>query len=271
MKLTFNILFITTLLSFSVVNAQDFQGVATYKSHRKFDMKNDDGKIGSEMQKNLEEQLRKQFQQEYTLNFTRNESTYKQNEKLEAPMPSNGGITITVANGSDIIYKNIKERRFTNQTEIYGKQFLIKDTLEDRKWELLNETKNIGEYTCFKAQLKTEVKTQGLNEDNAVETIMKEIITTAWYTPQIPVSNGPGAFFGLPGLILEINEGKLTLACSKIVINPTEVISIDEPKKGKQVTQQDFDDIREKKMKEMMEHSGTRTKSGGAIIMSSGG
>ena len=49
---------------------------------------------------------------------------------------------------------------------------------------------------------------------------MKEITISAWYTPQIPVSAGPGNYHGLPGLILEVNDGSETVICSKIVINP---------------------------------------------------
>jgi GLPGLI family protein len=30
------------------------------------------------------------------------------------------------------------------------------------------------------------------------------VVTTAWYTPQIPVSNGPRNYHGLPGLIMEV-------------------------------------------------------------------
>lgn len=275
MKLHFTFIAIFLFLIVAKLSAQDFQGIATYKSHRKFDFNTDDSKsdskVSAELQKQLEDQIRQQSQQEYTLNFNRNESIYKKNEKLAAPVPSRGGITITMSDGSDVRYKNLKEQRFTNQTEVYGKQFLIKDSLKIRKWKLLNETKNIGQYTCFKAQLTEEIKIQTMTEETGIETVMKEKVTTAWYTPQIPVSNGPAEFFGLPGLILEINDGKLTLICSKIVINPEEIITIAEPKKGKEVTQQEFNEIMEKKNKEMMDQMNSRSKSGGAIIFSSGG
>ena len=78
-------------------------------------------------------------------------------------------------------------------------------------------------------------------------------ITTAWYTPQIPVSNGPEEFGGLPGLILEINDGKLTIVCSEIVLNPLDKIEIKEPTKGKEISQKDFDKLQKEKSKEMME------------------
>ena len=52
-------------------------------------------------------------------------------------------------------------------------------------------------------------------------TVTKETQTvTAWYTPQIPVSNGPEEFQGLPGLILELSYDSQTILCSKISLKP---------------------------------------------------
>lgn len=254
-----------TVLAFFLVNpilAQDFQGIATYKSHRKFDIKVGDNNHDSAMQKQIQEQLRKQFQKEYTLTFNKYESIYKQNEKLDTPSPSSSGIQIQISGGSDIMYKNVKENRYTSKTEIFGKLFLIKDSLSHKQWELVNETKNIGDYTCYKAVFKDEVTSQTFNDKGEIEKITKEIITTAWYTPQIPINNGPKNFNGLPGLILEINDGKLTLICSKIILNPKEKIEIKEPKKGKIVNQGKFDEIMDKKTKEMMERVHSRKGDG---------
>jgi GLPGLI family protein len=38
----------------------------------------------------------------------------------------------------------------------------------------------------------------------------KDVTITAWYTPEIPVNQGPENW-GLPGLILEINDGKTVM------------------------------------------------------------
>ncbi len=247
-----NYVYILLLLFTTSVIAQNFQGVATYKSHRKVNLKMGNKEMSDDMQKQIQEQLRKQFQQEYTLTFNKHESIYKKEEKLDAPNPVQSGITIKVSQGSDILYKNMKEGRFSNKSEIYGKVFLIKDTLTNRKWELVNETKNIGNYTCFKAVFKDEYTTETLTEMGEIEKVTKPRITTVWYTPQIPINNGPAEYFGLPGLILEMNDGDLTLVCTKIVLNPAENVKIVEPIKGKEVTQKEFDDIREKKSKEMM-------------------
>ena len=92
--------------------------------------------------------------------------------------------------------------------------------------------------------------------------VPKEIEVTAWYTMQIPVSQGPAEYWGLPGLILEVNAGKTTILCSKIVMNPTEKNEIKKPSKGKEVTKQEYNDIIKKKMEEMREMYGGRNRRG---------
>lgn len=275
MNTIIRVLVMALTVVFTTVNAQDFQGIATYKSHRKVDLKMDNEKMSNEMQEQLAAQLREQFQQTYTLKFTKNESFYKKEEKLSKPNPmaNKGGITITVSESTDILYKNLRERRYTMETEIYGKAFLIKDSIEDKKWELSNETKNIGEYTCYKAVYKDSINTTTFSDDGKIEKVKKERQTIVWYTPQIPVSNGPSDFGGLPGLILEVNEGDLTLICSKIVINPEESFEINEPDKGKVVSQLKFDEIMEKKEKEMMERFRPRrgSKKGERTMITIGG
>lgn len=261
----------TAIALATCVMAQDFQGVATYKSHRKFDFKVGENNENSEMKKQIQAQLRKQFQREYTLTFNKNETIYKKVEELEKPQPMASGIVIKVEDGSDIMYKNLKENRYVNKTEIMGKLFLIKDSLNSRKWELTNETKNIGAYTCFKAIYKDSITTQTLSEEGVLTKKKEQRTTTAWYSPQIPVNSGPEDFHGLPGLILEINDGKLTLVCSKIVLNPKEKLKIEEPTKGKIVSQEKFDDIMEKKNKEMMEAFQSRRGDGENVMIRIGG
>ena len=58
---------------------------------------------------------------------------------------------------------------------------------------------------------------------------MSDIV--AWYSPQIPISQGPLEYWGLPGLILEVNVGNTTILCSKIVMNPDEKSKIKAPEK----------------------------------------
>jgi GLPGLI family protein len=170
------------------------------------------------------------------------------------------------------------------EQEFFGKQFLVKDSLPKLEWKMGTETKQIGQYLCFKAtatkksndtdfmnfrrrdRANEEEKKEGEVAKDSSKTnnpmdeieIPKEIEVTAWYTPQIPVNQGPDEYWGLPGLILEVNAGRTTILCSKIVINPQEKEAIQVLTKGKVVTKQEYNDIVKQKIEEMRENFGGR-------------
>ena len=280
MKQTFTL--ITALLLTSLISAQGFQGKATYKSKRKIDIKLDSTQMESDMHKKMMDMLKKQFEKTFILNFNKNESIYKEDEKLSKPQgPGDMEMLMINTGGSDILYKNTKDGRYTNQNDVFGKIFLIKDKLEKLDWTLGKETKNIGEYTCYNATIKREIEIfesgisingdKDLDTEREKEPELKEITITAWYTPTIPVNNGPGNYHGLPGLILEINDGTETIICSQIVLNPKNEITIKEPDNGKQVTQEKYETIIEKKMKEMNERRSFNSDDGENIEIIIGG
>ncbi len=93
--------------------------------------------------------------------------------------------------------------------------------------------------------------------------VPKEVLVTAWYTPQVPVGQGPGEYSGLPGLILELNVYRTTLLCSKIVMNPKEADKIEAPTKGKEVTREEYRKIVKEKTDEMRENFRGRGGRGG--------
>ena len=140
------------LVSSITISAQEFQGIATYKTQRKLDIKIDSTQVGG-MHDEIMAMLKKQFEKTYTLTFNKEESTYKEDESL-AP-PSAGGSMVFISNmdGSGELYKNIKRQRYVKQSDLFGKVFLIQDSLKTNSWELHGDTKNIGSYSCFKATL----------------------------------------------------------------------------------------------------------------------
>ncbi|MEO1030228.1 MAG: GLPGLI family protein [Bacteroidota bacterium] len=258
------VLVLTLTMVFTAVNAQDFQGVATYKTQRQVDIKLDSTQANAEMQERMLEMMKKQFQKTFKLTFNKEESTYKQDEELSKPQVGGGEFQVVMiggGGGSDVLYKNTKEQRYAEQVDTYGKIFLVKDDIKKIDWKLGSETKFIGEYQCYKATFTKMVpKPMQMSSADTDEDIdldaereMEERTVTAWYTPQIPVNNGPDDYQGLPGLILEVHDGKLTIICNKIVLNPKERIDISEPTKGKEVNQEKYDEIMDKKRKEMME------------------
>jgi len=292
-------LFKTLILMFMVSGLyaqKDFQGLATYKTLTKLGNVNSEDNlaksgVSAEMQATILAAIKKGSQQTYTLEFDKGQSIYKKEEKLSAPQPNSSGFSIsissTTAAGGDILYKNIKENRYTSSNESYSKLFLVQDELQKHDWKLENETKNIGQYTCYKAT-KTITKTvivssftsfsvndkksnKDDDEEKEPETKEETVTITAWYTPQIPVGTGPDIYHGLPGLILEVNDGRTTTICSKIVLNPKNKIEIKEPKKGKKVNQSEFNAIVKKKNEELREQFRSRGSRGGVIFQEIGG
>ena len=257
--------------------AQDFSGRATYKTHRKSSFELDSTTIAANpgIQEQMEAQMRKMFQKTFTLDFTKSESMYKEEQELEAPKgPSaNGGVMVMMMDGngsSDILYKNISENRMANKTELMGKVFLIKDNLEAYDWKLTGEAKNIGNYTCYKAVYEKEeedIQIDMIDGEVKEEKVTKKRTLVVWYTTDVPVSNGPNNYGGLPGLILEVNDGDLTIVCSELVLNPKEAKEIKEPVKGKIVTRKKFAEISLEKTKEMMNRYRSRDGKGIEIKM----
>ena len=265
---------ILVLLTISTFAQKDFQGKAYYFSKTTLDMENFGGREMSEQQKKqIAERMKSMFEKTFILTFNKEESIYKEEEKLEAPGGGMrfGGFSMT---GGDQ-YKNVKENKMLIENEFFGKQFLIDDELPKLDWVMTGETKQIGQYMAMKATAvkklddtdfmsarrrnrdnenteKTKDSTKTENPMDDFE-IPKEQTITAWYTPQIPINQGPGEYWGLPGLILEVSAGRTVILCSKIVMNPDEKEDIKRPSKGKQVTQEEYSEIIKKKMEEMRE------------------
>lgn len=273
-----------------ITKAQDFQGVAYYESKTTMDMNfgGRENQMSEEQKKQIQERLKSMLEKTFVLTFNKTEASYLEEEKLETP--GQGGFRMPGFSMAGKYYKNIKEKRYANQMEMFGKIFLIKDSLPQLQWQLGTETKKIGNYTCYKAtaikpidsldfrsmrprRQRSENKQEGEKAKDTTKTrslfdmvdIPKEVEIVAWYTPEIPVNNGPGEYWGLPGLILEVSADRTTILCSKIVINPKDKENINEPNKGKEVTQKEFNETMLKKVEEMRENfraGGSRRRGG---------
>jgi GLPGLI family protein len=291
---------VLSLTTFMATAQKDFQGMAVYESKTSTAefAKNFDGNkdMTPEMKNQIMERMKKMFEKTFVLNFDKSASIYKEEEKLDAPGQGGGGrMMASFMGGGGTYFKNVKEKQYTVDKEVFGKEFLIKDSLPNLKWVLSDESKKIGDYTCFKAtavkeasktdfrnfrrkkeepkkdteEVKTDEKaTEEKKEEKKTNffaeiDMPKEVTVTAWYCPEIPVNQGPDEYWGLPGLIMEVNDGKTVIMCSKLVLNVKEKIEIKAPTGGDKVTQKEYDDIMIKKMKEMSEMGGGPGSRGG--------
>lgn len=270
MKKLLVLLFVTSL-SYS----QEFQGKAYYFSKTIFsdDLKEENSeskkKVDPAFEKALQEALKEASEKSYLLTFNKSECIYEQEQQLEKPKAASGEmqISVSISSSEGRKYINAKNKTSSIEDAILGKEFIIVENIEKPDWKLVDETKKIGDYTCFKAKLTIPVSDKQkkeyeefLKKEEIKSSLFKmeepkEKIITAWYTPEIPVSFGPNNYWGLPGLILEINEPETIILCSKVVLN-SKGTTIKIPNKGQKVSQKEFDAIQKKKYDSMKDENG---------------
>ncbi len=171
---------------------------------------------------------------EYLMDFNKTASIYKEKPRLDKPGGFGGG------RPSRVLYKNIKTHRYTQLRPLMQQVYLIKDSLPKYHWKTTNESKTIGKYMVVKAEAD-------YNEKG------KKKHLTAWFTPEIPISNGPDKFGGLPGLIIELNNNNEEVYLLKeLMVNPKNKVEIKAPEKGKVVDEKTFKIEAEKLRKKMM-------------------
>jgi len=274
--------------SINLFAQKDFLGKAYYETKTTIDMSSfGGGQLSEERKKQMAERMKGALEKTYILIFNQSESLYKEEERLEAPKQG-GGMRFAMMNVSGgAYYKNLKTQQVLQENEFFGKQFLIKDSLPKLDWKLESETKTIGQYICFKAttlikkssarDLSNFMRRPPENEKSkdssdiiSDENNKDKVVVTAWYTPQIPVNQGPDNYWGLPGLILEVSSERTTILCSKIILNPSNKESIRVPSKGKEVTQEEYDAIVKKKSEEMADMFRSR-RGGGSDSRGGGG
>jgi GLPGLI family protein len=87
------------------------------------------------------------------------------------------------------IYKGVPEGKLSFTQKIVKDKIKYIEDLNQFQWEILPETKEVLGYQVQKA-------TTSFSGRDYI----------AWFTPEIPITDGPYKFNGLPGLILEISD-----------------------------------------------------------------
>ena len=162
---------------------------------------------------------------------------------------------------------NLLNIKFKEEVSIIFEDFTwfgkVKNKLQNFNWVLLNETKKIGNYNCNSAQIIIPVTKEEQeafeqevleNETNKTNFIKPEKptdkIINVWYTVEIPISNGPEEYWGLPGLILEVSDGETIILCTKVVLNSKKT-KIKMPKEKNLIQQSEYDKIVDNKLEEL--------------------
>tara|TARA_B100001093_G_scaffold333426_1_gene318384 strand:+ start:4955 stop:5764 length:810 start_codon:yes stop_codon:yes gene_type:complete len=261
-------LFLMTLLGFSLfitsekIDALEVQGEAYYFSKSKLDLGNWAARMSEAQKKQMQARLKNRLEKTYILSFNSKESIFEEQERVDAISGATDSWGSNFTRGKQ--YKNVEANQLIQTQEFYGKRFLVKDELQSIEWSLGTEAKQIGDYMCFKATATIPTSELSwynfswadLNKSEDDNQGMTEV--EAWYTLQIPIKQGPAEYWGLPGLILEVSAGNTVMLCSQIVLNSKEVVDIEAPSKGKEITKIDYRKTIQMKMVEMRDNRGRR-------------
>ncbi|AKA35476.1 GLPGLI family protein [Flagellimonas lutaonensis] len=132
-------------------------------------------------------------------------------------------------------YINRRDSIYFTKKHFSGQDFRV--TLKPKKWEISKETKLICGFKCQKATSVDKIK-------NSKGEFVFDI--TAWFCTDLPSFFGPAGYFGLPGLILELDNGKIKLTATKIMFDDSGDIMVKPFKKGIMLSEQEYDSIVEK-------------------------
>lgn len=242
-----NCIILLLLLVSSTCFSQNFSGEAIYQSKKqtKYSVNSTD-----ERERRKAIRLSRLHEKEMRLVFNENKSFYKEIQTLKAKENAayKAGALSLGGFSSNGIYKNLQDTAYVEQREFLGKLLLVKDKLPKIDWTLTKESKTIGKYVVIKATAPVSIDVDNFKVPK--KNVKGTFIATAWFTPQIPVSQGPELFYGLPGLILEMHILDTTILCTKITLNKEVDKNLKPSTGGQEVTLEEYNNIVFKKLEE---------------------
>ncbi|MBF0597506.1 GLPGLI family protein [Faecalibacter rhinopitheci] len=248
------ILFLSAIVISSLTFAQQEKIEVTYTSRlilpEDFTFQPPGGGNGRQMPKEMMEQMMKRIQepQESTLTIFGDQSNYKAIEKISNDQQNGGGpggrggMRMMRFGGSDNVFKNISTKSYMKEVNMMSKTYTVKDDLPNFDWKLTRETRTILGNEARKATAEKDGK-----------------VITAWYSTKIPAKNGPENYWGLPGLILEVEseieqgpiKGKKIIVISDIKTS-NDKKAIEMPKAKTTITEAEYEKL-QKEQRERFE------------------
>lgn len=155
-------------------------------------------------------------------------SSFEQIEPEEELSDDHGPKIILVSSDyseeSVSVYKNLADMSVTELKDLLARTYSITHPLPRYQWNVSTESKEIMGLQAYKATIGDSI--------------------TAWFCPTIPVQDGPGLYCGLPGLILDLEDGQTIYSCTAINTNSTR--EVEKPKRAKVVTVEEFEELRKR-------------------------
>ncbi|MFT3674530.1 MAG: GLPGLI family protein [Chitinophagaceae bacterium] len=118
------------------------------------------------------------------------------------------------------VYNDYSAGTTVTQKPVFEETFLVQDSLQNIRWKITSDTRNIAGFECRKA----------------VGIMYDTVAVFAFYTDEIMVSGGPEGIHGLPGMILGVGIPRLhtTWFATKVSLTP-DLKQLAPASKGKKV------------------------------------
>lgn len=157
------------------------------------------------------------------LKYHKQMALFKAKNKIMPPDSFNA-IQVASLNSiqNSLIFISLLDSTVTKNISFNSKNYNVNENFP--QWQITTESIMIQDFLCFKAVL----------EDNP------KIV--AWFTPDLNFSIGPRGYTGLPGLILQLDTGYVTLVCKQISFEPFDPAEIQRPK-GVEISKAEMDEL----------------------------
>lgn len=144
------------------------------------------------------------------------------------------GFTLGMAMYTGKVY--IIDNKVYEGIDILGeKVYCLEETTQN--WKVTTETKQIGDYLCFKATNIYRVE-YGLKVFNHP--------VTAWFCPKLPYPYGPNGYGNLPGLILELQVNNVVYGIKSIQFHDDLALELPDFSKCKILNEKQLDEALKK-------------------------
>lgn len=122
------------------------------------------------------------------------------------------------------LYKDYRKNEIRVRDNILSQQIWYDDELKPQDWEIVDDTMTISGYPSQKAKCHW----RGRDWE-------------AWFAPEIPISEGPWKFYGLPGLITKLHDTQKHYSFELIGFQETkEAINTKMPKDAQKMDRKEF-------------------------------
>ncbi|MFA7686945.1 MAG: GLPGLI family protein [Moheibacter sp.] len=168
----------------------------------------------------------------YKMIISNKESSFTYIEKISNNQDPNMPVIRYAPAGFGTTYHSLTDSVQIKDFNVYDKKYHSFDPLYIFDWEISRETKIVSGYETRKAT----------TTDKAGNSV------TAWYAPKFSLSHGPAEFWGLPGIILEVEiKSKEFPMTNLYVVNSIktseEPLKVIKPNKGTQIKEEEIDRI----------------------------